>query len=547
MPKKLRGLLYLLATVTLLGMLMLGGSAIYASHHGASSLADVKEHTLEPLMLLQSIERRVKEVRFRIAGVALDQLPTVGSANHLKDVQASLAGDWAKFYALAQDKAKDPASPLPEEEKARLEKMNAGFKVLEKLMLQLMAAYQQDEITVVKSILEDEWPIVHGSFIKPMEQFMPYYQTEAQAAFDLANAQAKQTGLMVGAMFVLALLVVGAVTVVFLRRFSRQLAAAERAVNAVAKFDLAERIEHTGNDEISQLLRALAQMQDRLRDVVVQVRDGATTLESMSNELATASTDVASASQSQAESASGMAASMQELSVSIDQMREHAADSSALAVSSGEASRVGRSVTRSAAQEMAAIAEGVRNSASIVSELGDLSSGISGIVNVIKDIADQTNLLALNAAIEAARAGEQGRGFAVVADEVRKLAERTSTSTQEISSMITRIQGGTQRAVDTMQADVVRANQGEELARQAGDSIDQIEARAGDVVKAVNEIQMALSEQSNAARDVAYRVEQIAQMTETNSGASRQTSMNASQVSTLAARLNALMATFRVA
>jgi methyl-accepting chemotaxis protein len=241
-----------------------------------------------------------------------------------------------------------------------------------------------------------------------------------------------------------------------------------------------------------------------------------------------------------------MAASMEELSVSIDQMSAHATQSNQLAKQSGEASREGRDVTQSAAREMAAIAEGARQSATIVAELGNLSTEISGIVNVIKDIADQTNLLALNAAIEAARAGEQGRGFAVVADEVRKLAERTSSSTQQISDMISRIQNGTRRAVDAMQADVERANQGEQLAHRAGESISQIEQRATEVVDAVNEIQMALTEQSAAARDVAVKVEQIAQMTESNSSASSRTSYTASEVSNLAGRLNGLMAGFRL-
>jgi methyl-accepting chemotaxis protein len=134
----------------------------------------------------------------------------------------------------------------------------------------------------------------------------------------------------------------------------------------------------------------------------------------------------------------------------------------------------------------------------------------------------------------------------VVADEVRKLAERTSASTQQIGDMIQRIQSGTRRAVDAMEAGVSRANQGEELARRAGVTIDQIEHRAGDVVRSVNEIHSALGEQSAAAREVAVRVERIAQMTETNSSASRQTSQNAGRVSDQARRLNELMADFKV-
>jgi methyl-accepting chemotaxis protein len=339
---------------------------------------------------------------------------------------------------------------------------------------------------------------------------------------------------------------VAAVSWLFQRRFTGQLEVASDAVKNVAEFNLSREIRVVGKDEISLLLRALANMQDHLRDVVTQVRDGAADMQGMAGSLAAASQSVADASLNQAASASGMAASMEELSVSIDQMSEHATQSNQLARLSGDASREGRDVTQSAASEMAAIAEGARQSAAIVAELGGLSAEISGIINVIKEIADQTNLLALNAAIEAARAGEQGRGFAVVADEVRKLAERTSSSTKQISDMIARIQNGTQRAVDAMQVDVERANQGEKLAHRAGDSIAQIEQRATEVVDAVNEIQMALTEQSAAAKDVAVKVEQIAQMTESNSSASSHTSQTANAVSDLAGRLNGLMAGFRL-
>jgi methyl-accepting chemotaxis protein len=536
----LRGLLVLVVAMTFVGMLVLGGAAIYAARSGASYLEEVNTQAMEPLMLLQDMERRIKEVRFRIAGVALEQLPTVGSANHLKEVQARLPEDWARFRGMAS------AQTLPPESKEQLEKMGTGMKALETVMGKLMTAYQGDDMATVKSILEDEWPGVHGGLIKPLEQFMPLYQDSAKASLEQAAKSAKRLAGLVAVVGVVVIGLVLLVTVLFHRKLTRQLAAAQQAVAAVSKFNLAEQIPASGRDEIGLLLKGLAEMQAHLRDVVMQVRDGATSLERMSGELASASEEVANASHSQAESASGMAASVEQLSVSIDQMREHATDSNALAVRSGEAAREGSDVTRSASREMQAIAEGARQSAAIVSELGALSTEISGIVNVIKEIADQTNLLALNAAIEAARAGEQGRGFAVVADEVRKLAERTAASTEQIGGMITRIQSGTQRAVEAMEADVGKANQGEELARKAGESIEQIEQRAGEVVRAVNEIQIALSEQSAAAKDVAVRVERIAQMTETSSSASRQTSMNAGQVSALAGRLSQLMGGFRV-
>jgi methyl-accepting chemotaxis protein len=529
-----------MATTTLIGMLVLGGMAIYTARSGVAHLDSVNTQAVALLSLLQNVERQVKEVRFRIAGVALGQLPTVGSANHLKEMQSAIPTTWAKFYALAS------AQALPEEEKKRLDSMNQGVKSLEALMTKLMTAYQADDMTTVKSILEDEWPVVHGKFIKPMEKFMPYYQTAAQTAFDQASASASRLIELVSMLFVVVIGLVAAVSWLFQRRFTGQLEVASDAVKNVAEFNLSHEIRVVGKDEISLLLRALANMQDHLRDVVTQVRDGAADMQGMAGSLAAASQSVADASHNQAASASGMAASMEELSVSIDQMSDHATQSNQLAKLSGEASREGRDVTQSAAREMAAIAEGARQSAAIVAELGGLSAEISGIVNVIKEIADQTNLLALNAAIEAARAGEQGRGFAVVADEVRKLAERTSSSTKQISDMIARIQNGTQRAVDAMQVDVERANQGEELAHRAGDSISQIELRATEVVDAVNEIQMALTEQSAAAKDVAVKVEQIAQMTESNSSASSHTSQTANAVSDLAGRLNGLMAGFRL-
>ncbi len=202
---------------------------------------------------------------------------------------------------------------------------------------------------------------------------------------------------------------------------------------------------------------------------------------------------------------------------------------------------VARTVT-----EMERIASSVRDSATVIQQLGDQSTQISTIVNSIKEIADQTNLLALNAAIEAARAGESGRGFAVVADEVRKLAERTTKATGEITGMVVSIQNGTEKAVTTMQEGVTRVQDGVVLASQAGNAMGQIHAGASQVVNAVADISAALREQGAASTEIARNVERIAQMAEQNSAAVRDTAGTAQRLEGLAQQLRAEVAHFRI-
>jgi methyl-accepting chemotaxis protein len=241
-----------------------------------------------------------------------------------------------------------------------------------------------------------------------------------------------------------------------------------------------------------------------------------------------------------------MAASVEELTVSIDQVTDNAHNARNASIKSGEISGLGAEVIHKAVVEMGEIETSVKGSSQTIGALEIQSNEISAVVNVIKEIADQTNLLALNAAIEAARAGEQGRGFAVVADEVRKLAERTGKSTQEITTMIANIQSGTRDAVMSMEQSVVRAVSGVGLASQAGQSITDIKSEAALVVQEIASISDSLKEQSLASRDIAKNVERIAQMAEENSAAVQNTADAAHHLEKMAAKLQSTAAQFKI-
>jgi methyl-accepting chemotaxis protein len=315
-------------------------------------------------------------------------------------------------------------------------------------------------------------------------------------------------------------------------------------VRRIAAGDLTSPV-HTEASDSTSLLANIRIMQDTLRNMISTIISNAAQVSSAADQLLGASEEVADRARQQSDAAASMAATVEEMAVSIDQVKENAAEARSISQDAGQISQEGASVIHNAATEMRKISEAVQSSSSIVEDLGKQSDQITSIVNTIKEIADQTNLLALNAAIEAARAGEQGRGFAVVADEVRKLAERTSLSTTEIAGMVSKIQGGTRSAVSSMQAGVEQVSNGVELANQAGESINRIRDGALRVTEVVNGISGAIAEQSTAGNQIAQQLETIAQMSEESAIAVGHTATAARHLHTLSASLHQTVAQFK--
>lgn len=326
----------------------------------------------------------------------------------------------------------------------------------------------------------------------------------------------------------------------------KRLSAAIAIASNIAAGRLDTDVDATGGDEIGSLMAAFGSMQIRLREMITEIKSGAQLLLTSAQEISRTSAALSESANEQSQAASTMAATVEELTVSISHVASSANEAHAISSESGRQSVDGGEVIQNTLNSMGRIAGTVQNSSEQIDKLGQHIHQITSIVNVISGIAEQTNLLALNAAIEAARAGEQGRGFAVVADEVRQLAQRTGTSTSEISEMISKIQASAQDAVAQMGVGVEQVNQGVELATSANAAIEQIRNGSGRIVSVVDQISTALNEQSAASQDVARSVEHIAQMAQASSEGIRGASRSASDIERLAHGLNSQVAQFKL-
>ncbi len=313
----------------------------------------------------------------------------------------------------------------------------------------------------------------------------------------------------------------------------------------LARGELSSHIQLAARDELRFVAAGFNAMAEAMRGLIAGIKGNAGEVADAARDLVTASGQIHVASQKQSDAASSMAAAVEQMTVGIEHIARGAGAADELAARSGELSRDGGAIVASVVQEISEIAVSVAESARTVEELGERSGQISAIVGVIGDIAAQTNLLALNAAIEAARAGEQGRGFAVVADEVRNLAARTANSTREISEMVKSIQQGTAGAVEGMERGVERVNAGVARAEKAGEAMARIRQAAEQVQATVAEISHALREQSSASTEIAQQVEMIARMAEENGLAVASNHQTAASLGTLADTLLGNVGRFR--
>ncbi|MBI3149127.1 MAG: cache domain-containing protein [Betaproteobacteria bacterium] len=319
---------------------------------------------------------------------------------------------------------------------------------------------------------------------------------------------------------------------------------AAKIVKEIADGNLTVDVRLDDGDQ-SSLLANMKAMKESLSRAIAEVHGAAEQLTDASGRLQHIVVDVNENSQHQSDASSSVAASVEEMTVSISEVAENAGQATGFVGRAAELSEHGRAIVSDVSREMGNISEKVAAASAAIEELGRQSNEVSLIVRVIKEVADQTNLLALNAAIEAARAGDVGRGFAVVADEVRALAERTSSSTAQISGVVSCIQKVTLDVVQGMAAITSCMANGVERSSQAEASIQRIKDSSEQIAEVVNDIGHALVEQRSANTEIALAIEKIAQMSEHNVDVAREAATQSRHLDGLAERLRSSVGMFR--
>jgi len=343
-------------------------------------------------------------------------------------------------------------------------------------------------------------------------------------------------------------LLVGILTAIFIARsITGSLTSMLAMIQTVSTKDLAvDDIEVVSNDEIGRAVSALNNMKNTLQQMVRSIAETAQHLASASEELSSGATRSAETVRIQADQTQQVATAMQQMSATVHEVSEHSQRASDSSHQAAQAARQGGEVVEQTLATMRSIADSSRTVAARIAELGKSSEQIGKIVAVIDDLADQTNLLALNAAIEAARAGEQGRGFAVVADEVRKLAERTTKATQGIGQMVESIQLETRNAVQAIELGSRDVGVGVEKTSASGAALAEIIQMSEQVGDMITQIATAATEQASATEQVNTNVAEISNLTQQSSSAAEQTAKACAALSAMALDLQNLVNEFKL-
>nr|WP_047287096.1 methyl-accepting chemotaxis protein [Pseudomonas protegens] len=517
-------------------VVVLGGFAVNRMAVIREASVDMESNQLPSVGFLGNLTENVLRLRILSFRVLVNREP------------AGLAEAQTRIGVLVDNARKAQASyaalPMGPEEAALYKTFSMTLENYLQAQKEMLELSRQDKLEELRNLINTRIKDGTDQMGEQLNKLIAMNAAGAKSASQTAGEHYNGAVAGIVIVAVIAALLTIVLALLLTRSIVTPLNKALKAAEVIAGGNLRQAIEVDGKDEPARLLQALGEMQASLRRTIEQIAGSATQLASASEELSAVTEEASRGLQQQNNEIEQAATAVNEMTAAVEEVARNAVSTSEASRQSTQAAREGRDRVVETVDAIQTMTHDVQSTSVMIEGLATQGRDIGKVLDVIRAIAEQTNLLALNAAIEAARAGEAGRGFAVVADEVRALAHRTAQSTQEIEKMVAGIQNGTGDAVESMQQSNQRTQSTLELARAAGVALEQIAESINQINERNLVIASASEEQAQVSREVDRNLVNIRDLATQSAAGANQTSAASHELSRLAVDLNALVARF---
>lgn len=510
----IKGRLKLLVGTSIGLMLLIGIVGIATEQSLNDSLKTVYLDRTVPAADLGEMNRNILEIRLAVTRTLVFRSPASyqEASNNIKTLLEESDKLWTAYLATyLTPEEKLLATQLDSEYKSL---RDTGFKVAEKAL----AEQRIDDIE--RLITSNQLQSLYAPVREDLHKLTQLQLDIAKQEFDGAQIKATQSIIASIALLLIAAGITIALAYSIISGIGRAVKSIDTTTQALGQGNLIARVSYNGNDELGNISRSINSMADSFRHTVSEVMSSAQQIASAAEEMSAISEQTSNGIFRQQSETDQVATAMNEMSATVQEVAHSAAQTASATQQANEQAVQSKRVVNDNIHAIRSLAQEVETATRVIEDLAEQSTSIGSVLDVIRGIAEQTNLLALNAAIEAARAGEQGRGFAVVADEVRTLASRTQESTQEIQKMIEGLQAGSKSAVQVMEKGRGQAQSSVQQSSRAGEALDVIAEAINKITDMSTQIASAAEEQSAVAEEINRNIVNISQIgNETSSGA----------------------------